>query len=154
METQIQISPEKIVLREDSRYIFQPRFVDDERTIVKAIVLFPDGSLREMEAERDDADSPLVRDVFLQYSEAEIEMHTHRERCMIQKMQAVEQRAREDQARREQLDKLFQAKSEALQMEGVKGCKDATITRRIRSAKTVTEVHSLAAYALMMGTEC
>lgn len=149
-EARIEIGPENIVLREDSRIIYHPRYLDEEKSAIKAIVRFPDGSLRELEAAVDDDDSPLIRDVFLQYSTAEIEMHTHRESCLARSFRELESRAQEDQRRQAQMARLFEAKTEVLQIEAVKDCADRNLARQIRSAKTVAEVHSLAAYALLL----
>jgi|GEM_PF-3231877 len=151
-EQHISVGPEQISLRPDSRWIFQPRYVDSEKTILTAIVRFPDGSLREMEGHRDDNDSPLVRDISLQYSEAEIELFTHRENCMRLKADEMAKNAKEDQAREEHMARLFEAKTEALAIPEVKTA-EASITRRIRSAKSKTEVFALVAMVMMQARQ-
>lgn len=150
LNAEIEINPEKMVLHADSRYIYQPRFTSPDRSSVKALVRLPDGSLQEMEAPRADRNSPLIRDVFDQYSEAEIEMFTLREQCMNQKMNELQERNREDRKRHDQMAKLFEVKSEAMQSEVVQKCVDKSIGRKIRSAKSATEVYGLMALALMI----
>ncbi len=150
----IEISIDRINLNPDSRYIYHPRYINTEKTILKAIVRFPDGSLNEIEAKKDDRNSALIRDIYLQYSEAEIEMYTHRELCMQSKMKVLFERHQEDQKRQEHLAKLFQAKTEALQIDCIQKSTDKTISRKIRSAKTATEVYGLVAMALYKESIC
>lgn len=151
-EETIEINPEKISLLPDSRLIYQPRFIDNQKSKIRAIVKFPDGTLREIEADRNDTHSPFIRDVFLQYSEAEIELFSHREQCVNLKLEEIAKREREDREHAEKMANLFKAKSEALQIEEVKNSgKD--LARRIRSAKSVTEVLALTTLALLERTQ-
>lgn len=139
---QIQMSP-------DSPYVFQPRFANRERTRIKAILRLPDGRFTEMEVDRSDVRSPLLRDIFAQYTEEEIEMFTLRQLKVSDVRRQLDMRIAEDKAIAEQRDATYQAKSEAFQIPAVNHDDNKEIKRKIRQARNVLEVTALTALALM-----
>src|SRR5690348_13803129 len=94
----------------DSLLVYHPRYANPERTRIRAIVRLKDERLIEMEADIADPLSPLIRDVFFQYSREQIEWLTQREAEALRKKHEIEQRALEDKLREEEREVTFHAK--------------------------------------------
>ena len=94
-QTYIEVGTDNMHLGPDSLVIYQPRYMDSTKKRIKAIVRMPDNKLVEMEANKDDSSAALIRDVLAQYSEAELEMFTHREMCISEKLRELNQRMME-----------------------------------------------------------
>jgi hypothetical protein len=139
---------EGIRLQADSRLIYQPRFTNEERTRIRAIVRLKDDRLVEMEADVADSRSSLIRDAFLQYSREEIERFTVREEQVLSKKREIDLRIAEDQRIEEERQVTFLAKTKALEMPEVRDCGDPRIPRQIRRAKSAFEVAAWVSLAL------
>jgi len=135
----------QIEFSDDSVMVYQPRFTNPERTKVKALIALPNGQFKEIEKDCADRSSIIVRDIFLQYNEAEIVEFTAREQAMVAKKGAADARAMERQMREQQQAIVFQAKVNALELPEVKNFPDKNIARRIRKAKNPIEVAALVA---------
>ena len=144
---------ELIQMSPDSPYVFHPRFANREKTRIKAILRLPDGRFTEMEVDRSDVRSPLLRDVFAQYTEEEIEMFTVRQLKVSEVRRQLDMRIAEDKALAEQRDATYHAKTEAFQIPAVNEEQNKDLKRRIRQARNVLEVTALTALALMNSKE-
>lgn len=146
--TQIEVGIGTMHFGPDSLVVYHPRYTDASRTKIKAIVRMQDGALVEMEANKADQQAGLIRDVRLQYSEAEIEMFTHREFCVLEKMRELNHRMMEDKKKTEEREEIFQAKAKALALQQIRDHKDPEIRRQIRRASSAFEVMALTVAAL------
>jgi hypothetical protein len=135
----------QIEFGDDSVMVYQPRFANAERTKVKALIVLPNGQIKEIEKECADRSSKIVRDIFLQYTEAEILEFTEREQAVLAKKSASDARGLERQIREQEQAIVFQAKVNALDLPEVKNFADKNIARRIRKAKNPIEVAALVA---------
>lgn len=147
-ETRIQVGTDTIHLGPDSLVVYHPRYADPTKKRIKAIVRRLDGTFAELEAERDDERSGLIRDVFAQYSEAEIEMFTHRENCVLEKLRLVNERQAEDRRIAAEREDTFQAKAKALALPQIRNHHDEQLLRAIRRATSAFEVMALTVAAL------
>lgn len=143
-----------IQLTPDSRIVYQPRYANAEKTAIRAIVRGPDGRLTEMEARRDAVPKhPMIRDVFLQYTEADLDRFTELEAKVTEAKRRLDQRVAEDKARQAEKDVTFLAKTKALELPEVAACKDPRIARKIRRAKSSFEVGAWVTLALLQSLE-
>lgn len=147
-EQSIQVGIETIHLGPDSLVVYHPRYTDASKKRIKAIVRQPDGTLVEFEADRNDDRAGLILDVFCQYSEAEIEMFTHREFCIQQKMGELNERAIEDRRIAAEREETFQAKAKALAMPQIRDHQNPQVRRDIRRAHSAFEVMALTVAAI------
>jgi len=137
----------------DSMIVYQPRYADDKKTRVHAIVRAPDGRITDMEADIKDKSNPFIRDVFLQYTVAEIEAFTARETEIRAERARIESDLEEDRRTAEEREIAFQAKTKALEIPEVKDCKDPRIARRIRKARSAYEVAGWIAVAFIQSLD-
>ena len=144
----IEVGVATMHLGPDSLVIYQPRYTDANKTRIKAIVRMPDGKLTEMEADKSDARAALIRDVFSQYSEAELEMFTHREFCILGKLRELNQRMIEDKKKTDEREEVFQAKAKALALPQIRDHQDKEVRGSIRRASSAFEVMALTVAAL------
>ena len=144
----IEVGAATMHLGPDSLVIYQPRYINAAKTRIRAIVRMPDGKLTEMEANKDDTAAALIRDVFCQYSEAELEMFTHREFCILDKLRILNQRMAEDKKITDEREEVFQAKAKALALPQIRDHKDNEVRRAIRRAGSAYEVMALVIIAL------
>lgn len=154
-ETQsyIEVGVDKIHLGPDSLVIYQPRYTDASKKRIKAIVRMPDGKLTEMEADKADSRAALIRDVMFQYSEVELEMFTHREFCILEKLRQLNARIAEDKKRDTEREETFQAKAKALALPQIREHKDKAVRQKIRRATSAFEVMALTVAALTEKSE-
>lgn len=138
-----------IQLEADSFLIYQPRYVDEKKTRIKAIVRLPNGQIMEMEANRADTKSTLIRDIFSQYSAEEIELFSAREQQVVAQKVRIETQAAEDRRLEEEREVTFQAKTKALEIPEVKDCPDPRVARKIRKARSAFEVAGWLAVAFL-----
>lgn len=138
----------KIDFSDDSVLVYQPRYTDESRTRVRAILVMPNGQLIETEKSVDDRESRFVRDIFLQYTEAEIWENTRRELVMLEKKRLASEELAARQAREAEKAMTFQAKVKALEMPEVRDFPDKRVSRRIRRAKSPFEVAALVTLVL------
>lgn len=129
--------------------IYQPRFIDEGRTQVRAIARLVDGRILELEGDRREEKSDFIRDVFAQYSESEIIAFTERERQTAQLKAAVDEQSAMDRAHAEENELTFQAKAKALALPEVQNCTDRRLSRKIRKSKSAIEVAGWIAVAFM-----
>lgn len=137
-----------IEFTDDSVLIYQPRYTDDSRNRIRAIVSLPNGQIMQVEKSVADRDSKFVRDIFLQYTEQEILEFTRRENCVVAEKSRVDEKAAARRVREEELALTFQAKVKALEIPEVQNFSDKRITRRLRKAKSPFEVAALVALIL------
>jgi len=137
-----------IELAEDSVLVYQPRFIDDARTRVAAIVRLPNGQLLEVEKSYDDLESRFVRDIRLQYSNEEILEFTLRENALLAIKEQVEKKAEERRLQLENEAQTFRAKAQAFEIEDVKNFSDKTVIRRLRKAQSPLEVAAIVSFIL------
>lgn len=147
-EAVIKVGTETIHLGPESLVVYQPRYADAAKTRIKAIVRRLDGSFAELEAAKDDQTAGLIRDVFAQYSEGEIEMFTHRENCVLEKLRVRNERQAEDRRIAADREETFQAKAKALALPQIRNHADPAIVRGIRRASSAFEVIALTVAAL------
>ena len=138
----------QIEFADDSVMVYQPRYVGEGKSHVRAIVVLPNGQLMEIEKPCADRSSKFVRDIFLQYTDAEIEQFTLRAIAVTAKKQASDARVAERAAREQTQAATFQAKVQALEIAEVRDCPDRRILRRIRRAKSPFEVGALVQFVL------
>jgi hypothetical protein len=139
---------ERIQMSPDSPFVYQPRFVNPEKTRLRAIVRMPNGSLTEMEVDVNDVKSPVNRDIFAQYTQAELELFTERHTRMTAAKREMDQRIAEDKQLNEVRDAAYKAKAEAFQIPEIANMENQDLQRKIRMAKTATEVLAWTAVAL------
>lgn len=142
-------SNDQIPMENHSLGVYQPRYTDPQKTRIKAIVRLPNGKFVEMEAAKSDHRSDLIRDVFSQYSEAEIESFTERERKFQEQKDKLAAQAAEDHRLMEEREIAFQAKAKALELPEVVNCPDKRVARKIRRSKSAFEVAGWLAVAFM-----
>ncbi len=145
----IEISREKIRLTPGSPALIYPHYADEKKNRIRVITKFPDGRLNEMVVNCADQASVILRDLMDQYSPAEIEMNTLRENCVREIRAEHEQMLQEDKKAVARREALFQAKSEAMEIQEVLESASQGVPDRIRKAKTPTEVYSLVALAYL-----
>jgi hypothetical protein len=138
----------KIPFCDDSVLIYQPRYTDETRLRVRAIVALPNGQLMQMEKSVHDRESKVVRDIFLQYTPDEIMEYTRRENVVLPEKTRVDEKAAQRKARDEEMALTFQAKVKALEIPEVQNFADKRVTRRLRKAKSPFEVAALVALIL------
>lgn len=143
VDSYIEVSASNMHLGPDSLVVYHPRYIDAAKTKIKAIVRTQDGKLVEMEASKSDSSAGLIRDIFCQYSEPELEMFTHRENCILQKLHDLNQRMQEDKKITDQREELFQAKSMALALPAIKDHADKELKHKIRKANSTFEVMAI-----------
>lgn len=128
--------------------VYQPRFTDQNRKKIKAIIKTADGRLKEFEGSTDPATSSLMRDVLGQYTVEEIEFFSQREWRMLEQKKEVDRQAAADQLVEEEREMTFQAKAKALEIPAVQNCTNQEIVRKIRRAKNPIEVAAWVSIAL------
>ena len=133
----------------DSPLIFHAHYMDEQKQRLRAIVRFPDGRFTEMEGNRSEETSAFIRDVFAQFTEAEIEANTARELALREAKEEIDRRAHEDREKEEARTALFRAKAQTLDIPDIKACADKELLVRIRKARSEAEVYTLAAMALL-----
>jgi hypothetical protein len=144
---EIQLSP-------DSRVVYQPRWASADKKVVRAIVRAPDGKLTEMEGRLDAVPKhPLVRDVFLQYEEADLDRNSAWESRVLEVKRALDARLAEYKAKQAEKDVTFLAKTKALELPEVVACKDPRVARKIRKARSSFEVGAWVTVALLKALE-
>jgi tRNA U55 pseudouridine synthase TruB len=131
--------------------VFHPHYSGENGSLIRAIVKFPDGTLREMEALATERSGDFLRDVFAQYTEEEIQANTAREDALRDAHEELAKLAETERKRDEAREALFQAKSQAMEISEVKA--NPAVGMRIRRAKNLTEVYSLSAMAMIQATE-
>lgn len=137
----------------DSPLVFHPRFTNLEKTKIKTIVRLPDGRLTEMETDRDDLKSALRRDIFSQYTEEEILYFTRRHELMVAARQEADRRIAEDKQTFQAQEEMYKVKEEAAQLLASVLPEDKDLLKRVRAARTKTEVLALAVRAVMKAEE-
>ena len=139
---------ENIEFADDSVIIYQPRYTDESKSRVRAIVKLPNGKLIEIEKESKERSSSFVRDIFLQYSDEEIMEFSKREQLVSEKKRIADQRASENDLREKKRAATFQAKVDALEIPEVKNFSNKDVLRRLRRARSPFEVSALVVYIL------
>lgn len=116
-----------------------PHYVNNKRTELSCILLRPDGMATVEKQIPKDEKHPLYRDIIAQFTEEEIITNTNRE-IQIQKSKA---KAVEDQKKivdREKLRaKLWEVKSEFMDMDIVKNSDEKLLKRNLRKSTTYFE---------------
>lgn len=116
-----------------------PHYVNNKRTELSCILLRPDGMATVEKQIPKDEKHPLYRDIIAQFTEEEIITNTNRE-IQIQKSKA---KAVEDQKKivdRENLRaKLWEVKSEFMDMDIVKNSDEKLLKRNLRKSTTYFE---------------
>ncbi|MBI3507543.1 MAG: hypothetical protein HY059_22130 [Proteobacteria bacterium] len=142
-----------IQLDPDSMIVYQPRWVGEGKTRIRAIVRGPDGRFGELEVNVDSKRSSLLRDILCQYSEAEIDAFTSREARVLETARRVSEETAEDKRLAEEREIAFQAKTKALALDEVKNCPDPRVLRKIRKSKSAFEVAGWLAVAFIKSLE-
>lgn len=138
----------------DSCLIFQPRYATPDKSVIRAIVKKHNGKLVEMEARRDSVPlHPMIRDAFIQYSEADIERFTELEARVLEAKIRRDRRVAEDRAQQAEIGVTFLAKTKALELPEVMSCKDQRVARKIRRARSAFEVGAWVSVALLQSLE-
>lgn len=135
-------------LSPDSPWVYHPRYSNAEKTRLRAIVRLPDGRITEVGADRSDTRSPLIRDIFAQYSEDEIAYFTTRHERMASAKQELDLRVNEDRRVNSVREATAAAKAQALEIPEIRNSNDPLIKRKIRTAKSTVEVNAWVAVAL------
>ncbi|RZA07955.1 MAG: hypothetical protein EOP11_06310 [Proteobacteria bacterium] len=143
----------EIPMENHSLAVYQPRFTDAQKTKIKGIVRLPDGKILEMEGLKADRRSAFIQDVLSQYTEAEIESFTEREKKFLAQKEKIAAQATEDMRLMEEREITFQAKAKALELPEVINCPDKRVGRKIRKSKSAFEVAGWLAVAFVKSLE-
>ena len=131
--------------------ILHPKFTNDARTLVQAVVQSPmdEREVNMMEGDINDKRSPFIRDVFMQYTKEQIEENTQRA-IKIQELQRKNhQDAQEEEKKEMRREQAFRAKSAVLGIDLVKNAPNTdvvrTLKKRLRTSNDELEITAFGA---------
>lgn len=131
--------------------ILHPKFTNDARTIVQAVVQSPmdEREVNMMEGDINDKRSPFIRDVFMQYTTEQIEANTQRA-IKIQELQRKNhETAQEEEKKEMRREQAFRAKSAVLGIDLVKNAPNTevvrTLKKRLRTSNDQLEIQAFGA---------
>ena len=116
-----------------------PHYVNNSRTELSCILLRPDGMATVERQIPKDEKHPLYRDIVLQFTEEEILTNTNREIQIQKAKQKANEDARLNKEREEIRAKLWEVKSQFMDLDAVKNSNEKILKRNLRKSTSYFE---------------
>ena len=116
-----------------------PHYVNNSRTELSCILLRPDGMATVERQIPKDEKHPLYRDIILQFTEEEILTNTNREIQIQKAKQKATEEEKANQEREEIRAKLWEVKSQFMDLDAVKNSNEKILKRNLRKSTSYFE---------------